>query len=143
MNRDRAQGGLKANSTRLGQEILAAFDRGRQLAIDRARTRKQDHVRIVLELLLADLAKERPSRGRSGRIRRRLLALGEPLSERHIRRIIRDTLMSVSDLKGVELRNVGWRKNGLNATSSPRSGAPTDRWHSQLPSAATDSAEGI
>lgn len=90
MKRDRAQGGLKANSTRLGHEILAAFDRGRQLAIGRARTRKQEHVRFVLELLLSDLAKGRPARGQAGRIRRRLLTIGEPLSERTIRRILNE-----------------------------------------------------
>lgn len=116
---------------RLGQNILAVFDHGRQLAIDRAQARKQDHVRIVLELLLVDLAKERPARGRPGRIRRRWLAIGTPLSERHIRRIISDTLMSVSDLKSLQLRN-GWRNDGPDTASSPRSGAQIDREHPRL-----------
>ncbi len=132
MKRDKPEGRLNTGPLHLGQEILAAFDRGRQLAIDRAKTKKQHHSRMVLSLLLNDLTKNLPARGRPGRIRRRLLARGETLSERHVGRIISDLLMSVSDLKSVQPRNGGTTIHGPDSAPSPRSGAQVDRGRPHL-----------
>lgn len=84
----------------LGRKIRGHFDRGRALAIQRAQARNREHAKMILDLLQLDLAKNRPARGRAGRITRRLAALGVKLSGSQVRRIL-STLVSVRDPVGV------------------------------------------
>jgi len=80
----------------LGLRVLAGLTAGREKAIRRAQTRAGALAALVLDLAHADMLAGRPARGRAGRVRRKLSALGRTTSERHVKRIL-DGLSSVSD----------------------------------------------
>lgn len=76
----------------VGRTVLAALDRGREVAIRRSQQRAAD-VRAAVERLAAEDALRHGDRGRAGRIARRLCGIR---SERTVKRIL-DRLSSVSE----------------------------------------------
>lgn len=78
------------SATRIGREVLAGLARGRALAIKQAKARHAERVILIAEFLEKDLENRKPSRGRAGRIARKI-----GLSERQTQRIL-DMLFSMS-----------------------------------------------
>jgi hypothetical protein len=76
--------------------VIAALNQGRQKAIARAKAAAAEHQVLVMRADLLDRSLGTGSRGRAGRITRRLRRNGIEISERHVKRIL-DTLVSVSD----------------------------------------------
>ena len=81
----------------VGERVLAGFDRGRRIAIEQAQRRSRETAKLIMACLQIDVAKGKPSRGRPGRIHRRLDASGVEISESQVRRILSRILMSVED----------------------------------------------
>jgi hypothetical protein len=86
-----------SDPTDVGARVLHGLNKGRELAIKRARddARERDLMGLVQRAALLDRSANRPDRGRAGRIARRLQATGCAISERHVRRLL-DGLNSVS-----------------------------------------------
>lgn len=84
-NRELKRTALSAGALR----VLEGLARGRQQAIQRAKTIGAENALLVLHLANLDAAAGRPLRGRAGRISR---ALAGRLSERSVLRIISDRL---------------------------------------------------
>ncbi len=78
----------------IGARVLAAFARGRCIAITAAQNRAAPLWRVVRAALDDDILRGHGERGRAGRIKRRLHLT---VSERQVKRIL-DTLNSASDL---------------------------------------------
>lgn len=80
-----------------GRKVLEGLAKGRRLAIAAAQARGLKRAKEILDLAAADVLAGRPSRGRAGRICRKM---GGELSESQIRRhlkIISRRLSSVRD----------------------------------------------
>ena len=86
-----------SDANEVGERVLEGYDRGRRIAIEQAQRRSRERAIAIMELLQIDVAKGKPSRGRPGRIHRRLKASGVEISESQVRRILSRILMSVED----------------------------------------------
>lgn len=80
----------------IGRRVLVALEAGRQRAIAEARARSATLARQVRRLMDDDALAGHSPRGRAGRIARRLRRAGVTVTERHVRRILSDTLSSES-----------------------------------------------
>ncbi len=80
-----------------GRKVLEGLNHGRQIAIAQAQARSRERAETILNLAAADVLAGKPSRGRAGRISRKM---GGEISESQIRRhlkIISRRLSSVQD----------------------------------------------
>ena len=68
-----------------GEKVLAGLARGRRKAIEAAQARATERAALILTLAAAEIVAGKPTRGRPGRIARKL---GD-LSESQVRRILR------------------------------------------------------
>jgi len=84
-------------TTDVAARVLEGLDRGRRHAIEQAQRRSREHAKVIMVLLQLDVAKGKPSRGRPGRIHRRLIASGVEISESQVRRIISSLTVCVQD----------------------------------------------
>jgi hypothetical protein len=76
----------------VGQKVLAGLAKGRAIAYANRAESQATRTATLLTLVNADRAAGRPARGLAGRLARKVGG-----SERHIRRIISDTLSRMSD----------------------------------------------
>lgn len=74
-----------SDPAQVGRAVLAAFTKGREIAIERARARAAPAERAVRELLDTDILAGHPPRGRAERISRRLHGT---VSRRTVQRIL-------------------------------------------------------
>lgn len=77
--------GADVTAAETGARVLAALERGRQLAITRARERAAPNERDVRRLLDVDIISGKKAHGRAGRIAR---ALRGRISESGVRKIL-------------------------------------------------------
>ena len=89
------------NVALLGKKVKAGFDRGRQLANAKKQAESRERADRILALAAADILAGRPSRGRAGRIHRKMLKT-ENISELTVWRYLQKYSFTLSCVKDSE-----------------------------------------
>jgi hypothetical protein len=86
----------------VGRKVLTGFEKGRQRAIEAAQARSQGRAKQILDLAAADVLAGNPSRGRAGRICRKM---GREISESQVRRHLKLISRRLLSVRGSLLHN--------------------------------------